>query len=83
MIGVMRDDRSLLELILGDGRGLIAVVGLALVLSGGFAILQSASGHLLRHDSQAIGMTPWGWRARPTNDCLALCFTIAWPTAAR
>jgi len=39
MIGVMRDDRSLLELILGDGRGLIAVVGLALVLSG--AVLTS------------------------------------------
>ena len=60
MIGVMRDDRGLLDLILGDGRGLIAVVGLALVLSGGFAILQSASGHLLPHDSQAIGMDAAG-----------------------
>ena len=60
MVRVMRDDRSLLELVLGDGRGLIAVVGLALLLSGGFAVLQSASGHLLPHDSQAIGLDAAG-----------------------
>lgn len=52
----MRNDRSLLHLILGDGRNLIAVVGFSLLLSGGFAIMQSASGHLLPQDSHAIGM---------------------------
>jgi hypothetical protein len=52
----MRDDRSLLDVVLGDGRYLIALTGIALVLSGGFAILQSVSGQLLPQDSHAIGM---------------------------
>jgi hypothetical protein len=53
---LMRDERGLLEAVLGDGRFLIAVTGIALALSGGFAILQSASGQLLPQDSHAIGM---------------------------
>ena len=52
----MRDDRSILEPVLGDGRFLIALTGICLALSGGFAILQSASGHLLPQDSHAIGL---------------------------
>jgi len=52
----MRDDRGLLELVLGDGRFLIALTGISLALSGGFAILQSVSGHLLPQDSHAIGL---------------------------
>jgi hypothetical protein len=52
----MRDDRSLLEVVLGDGRFLIALTGISLALSGGFAVLQSISGQLLPHDSHAIGM---------------------------
>src|ERR1700675_4822404 len=52
----MRDDRSLLNVIAGDGRFLIALTGIALALSGGFAILQSVSGQLLPQDSHAIGM---------------------------
>ncbi|MBV9302504.1 MAG: hypothetical protein JOY53_10355 [Acidobacteriaceae bacterium] len=52
----MRDERSLLEAVLGDGRFLIALTGISLVLSGGFAVLQSVSGQLLPHDSRAIGM---------------------------
>jgi hypothetical protein len=52
----MRDERSLLDVILGDGRFLIAVTGTSLFLSGGFAILQSVSGQLLPQDSHAIGM---------------------------
>ena len=52
----MRDDRSLLDVVLGDGRFLIALTGISLVLSGGFAILQSVSGQLLPQDSHAIGM---------------------------
>ncbi|MBV9266375.1 MAG: hypothetical protein JO061_09430 [Acidobacteriaceae bacterium] len=52
----MTDDRSLLEALLGDGRFLIALTGVSLILSGGFAVFQSISGHLLPHDSHAIGM---------------------------
>jgi hypothetical protein len=52
----MTDDRGLLQMILGDGRFLIALTGIALALSGGFAILQSVSGQLLPQDSHAIGM---------------------------
>jgi hypothetical protein len=51
-----RDDRSLIEVTLGDGRFLIALTGIALALSGGFAIMQSISGQLLPQDSSAIGM---------------------------
>jgi hypothetical protein len=52
----MRDERSLLQAVLGDGRFLIALTGVSLGLSGGFAVLQSISGQLLPHDSHAIGM---------------------------
>ena len=52
----MRDERSLLEVLLGDGRFLIALTGISLALSGGFAVLQSVSGQLLPQDSHAIGM---------------------------
>jgi hypothetical protein len=51
-----RDDRSLIEVALGNGRFLIALTGIALALSGGFAIMQSISGQLLPQDSSAIGM---------------------------
>jgi hypothetical protein len=56
----MRDDRGLLEVLLGDGRFLIALTGISLALSGGFAILQSVSGQLLPQDSHAIGMDSQG-----------------------
>jgi hypothetical protein len=52
----MRDDRSLPEVVLADGRFLIALTGISLALSGGFAILQSVAGQLLPQDSHAIGM---------------------------
>src|SRR5580704_9165394 len=52
----VRDERSLFQAVLGDGRFLIALTGIALALSGGFAILQSVSGQLLPHDGHAIGM---------------------------
>src|SRR5262249_35896364 len=50
------DDRSLSEALLGDGRFLISVTGMALLLSGVFAIAQSITGQLLPHDVQALGM---------------------------
>jgi hypothetical protein len=52
----MRDERGLLEAVLGDGRFLIALTGISLALSGGFAVLQSVAGQLLPQDSHAIGM---------------------------
>jgi len=52
----MKDERSILDAILDDGRFLIALTGIALALSGGFAVLQSISGQLLLQDSHAIGM---------------------------
>jgi hypothetical protein len=52
----MRDERSLLQAVLGDGRFLIALTGISLALSGGFAVLQSISGQLLPQDSHAIGL---------------------------
>jgi hypothetical protein len=52
----VKDERSLLQAVLRDGRFLIALTAISLVLSGGFAILQSVSGQLLPHDSHAIGM---------------------------
>jgi hypothetical protein len=56
MLGGMKDDRSLLEAALGDGRFLVALTGFSVALSGLFAVLQSLSGHLLPHDSHVIGM---------------------------
>lgn len=52
----MKDERSLVQALLGDGRFLIGLTGISLVLSGGFAVFQSISGQLLPHDSHAIGM---------------------------
>jgi hypothetical protein len=54
------DRRSLFEALLGDGRPLLALTGIALFASGGFAILQSSTGHLLPHDSHALGMDAAG-----------------------
>jgi hypothetical protein len=52
----LEDRRGLLQAFTGDGRPLLAVTGGALFVSGGFAIFQSLSGHLLPHDSHALGM---------------------------
>ena len=51
------DDRGVLEAILGDGRFLLSLTGMALLISGGFAIAQSISGQLLPHDLHALGMS--------------------------
>lgn len=52
----MRDERSILSAVLSDGTPLIALTGVALLLSGGFAVMQSVYGELLPQDSHAIGM---------------------------
>jgi hypothetical protein len=54
MIAV-RDDRGLVEALLGDGRFLLRLTGVLLAVSGGFAMFQSATGHFLPHDVHALG----------------------------
>jgi hypothetical protein len=48
---------GLFEALVGDGRPLLAFSGLALILSGGFALFQSATGSFLPHDVSYLGMT--------------------------
>ncbi len=70
----MRDERGLLEAVLGDGRFLIALTGIALALSGGFAILQSVSGQLLPQDSHAVGMDSLALMRAGTRHLLGFMF---------
>src|SRR5687767_10338796 len=51
------DDRGLLQALIADGRPLLIFTGLCLVLSGGFALFLSATGHFLPHDVQFLGIT--------------------------
>jgi hypothetical protein len=51
----MRDERGIPEALLGDGRFLLSITGLVLVLSGGFAIFQSLTGYFLPQDVHALG----------------------------
>lgn len=51
----MRDERGLLEALLSDGRFLLSITGLMLVLSGGFGIFQSLTGYFLPQDVHALG----------------------------
>jgi hypothetical protein len=44
--------------LLGDGRVLISLTGLSLILSGGFALFLSATGAFLPHDVDYLGMAP-------------------------
>jgi hypothetical protein len=53
---MIRDDRSLLDAIIGDGRPLLLFTGLALVLVGLFALFQAGTGHFLPHDVYFLGM---------------------------
>jgi len=51
------DTRGLIAVLAGDGRPLLTFTGLALVLSGVFALFLAATGHFLPHDEQFLGMT--------------------------
>ncbi len=50
------EDSGILQVVIGDGRPLLLFTGLALVLSGGFALFLAASGQFLPHDVQFLGM---------------------------
>lgn len=52
-----QDNRGVISAIIGDGRPLLIFTGLALVLSGAFAIFLAATRHFLPHDVQYLGMT--------------------------
>jgi len=52
------DDRGFLAALIGDGRPLLSLTAMALILSGGFALFLSATGHFLPHDVQHLGLTP-------------------------
>ncbi len=51
------DGRGLMTALQGDGRFLIALTGFFLILVGGFAVFQSATGQFLPHDIAFLGMT--------------------------
>lgn len=50
-------DVGLFEVLVGDGRPLLTFSALALILSGGFALFQSATGSFLPQDVNYLGMT--------------------------
>ena len=50
------DERSVWSALLGDGRFLLALTGVALIASGGFALFLSATGHFLPHDVARLGL---------------------------
>ena len=52
-----RDDASLFEAVLGDGRPLLLATAAALFFSGGFAVFLAASCELLPQDVRYLGMT--------------------------
>jgi hypothetical protein len=49
--------RGFFSALLGDGRPVLSLTGVILILSGGFAIFQSITGHFLPHDEAYLGMT--------------------------
>lgn len=51
-------EEHFLPALIGDGRALLALTGLALIFSGGFALFLSATGHFLPHDIAFLGMQP-------------------------
>src|SRR5262247_1209599 len=65
---------SFLALLVDDGRPPLAVVGLALVLAGGFALFVATRGEFLPHDVAYLGMTPQELCA--VNECRVVHFMI-------
>jgi len=51
------DNRGFLSTLIGDGLPLLIFVGLALFLSGSFALFLAVTGHFLPHDIQYLGMS--------------------------
>ncbi len=51
------DDRQLTEVLLGDGRPLLALFAVGLALAGGFAWFLTAAGEALPHELRYLGLT--------------------------
>jgi hypothetical protein len=51
-------EQGFLSALIGDGRPLLVLTGLALLLSGAFALFLSATGSFLPHDVDYLGMIP-------------------------
>lgn len=62
------------DLLVGDGRPLVAVCGLVLVFAGTFALFVAARGEFLPHDVAFLGMTPPELCAR--YECRVVHFMI-------
>jgi hypothetical protein len=70
----MERDRGFVETAIGDGRPLLILSAIFLVACGAFAILQAASGRLLPHDADYLGMT--ARQLCSLDDCRVLHFMI-------
>ncbi len=55
--GTQREEEGFLTGLIGDGRPLLALTGIALALSGAFALFLSATGAFLPHDVDFLGMS--------------------------
>ena len=56
--GASAEDEWFFTALIGDGRPLVTLTGVALVLAGAFAIFISATGAFLPHDVDYLGMAP-------------------------
>ncbi|MCA9098102.1 MAG: hypothetical protein KDA36_06945 [Planctomycetaceae bacterium] len=68
------DRRGFLEALVGDGRALISLSGLCLVMAGGFVIFQASTGHFLPHDIAFLKMLPQ--ELCGINECRIVHFMI-------
>ena len=68
------DDRGLFDALIDDGRPLLSLTGLGLILSGCFALFLSATGHFLPHDVAFLGMTAKDLCA--INECRIVHFMV-------
>ena len=63
-----------MEALLADGRSLLSLTGIALLISGGFAIGQSISGQLLPHDLHALGMDAMALKQQTSANLVRFMF---------
>lgn len=69
-----RTDPGLIPALIGDGRPLLSLSAMTLILSGGFAIFLGVRNEFLPHDVAFLGMTPQQLCA--VNECRIVHFMI-------
>jgi hypothetical protein len=77
------DAAGLLPELIGDGRPLLALVALGLILSGIFALFLSFTGQFLPHDISFLGMHRVSCATCTSAGSFTLSFTTGSPSAAR